>query len=55
MAQPFQMMPGAYPSPFIGPPMSRPASHKGSQEWSLGSSSFFQSHHCGGFKHFHRW
>ncbi|MBA0633773.1 hypothetical protein Godav_025668 [Gossypium davidsonii] len=34
---------GAYPSPFIGPPMYKPASHEGSQEGLSGSSSFYQT------------
>ncbi|MBA0638802.1 hypothetical protein Godav_022351 [Gossypium davidsonii] len=42
-AQPFQMMPGAYPNSFIGPTMYMPAPHERSQEGPSGSYSFYQS------------
>ncbi|MBA0634596.1 hypothetical protein Godav_021833 [Gossypium davidsonii] len=48
-AQSFQMMPCAYHSPFIGPPMYRPPSHEGSHEGPSGSSSFYQSQSPYGF------
>ncbi|MBA0636142.1 hypothetical protein Godav_029065 [Gossypium davidsonii] len=44
------MMPGAYPSPFIRPPMYRPPSHEGSQEGASGSFSFYQTPSPYGFQ-----
>ncbi|KAH1108021.1 hypothetical protein J1N35_011789 [Gossypium stocksii] len=60
-SQPFQIMPGVYPwpssSPFSitpgQPSIYRPPSHEGSDEASLGSSSFTNLHHLIGFKHLH--
>ncbi|MBA0671255.1 hypothetical protein Goklo_023868 [Gossypium klotzschianum] len=49
-AQPFQMMPGAFPIPFIGPPMYRLARYEGSQEGPSGSYSFYQSLPLYGFQ-----